>query len=191
MTPDPPMIANPTQKIQKKPSSTREGFQKEAPQQAHAERKPLQKKSVTPGVQVIKTMLLNEGGSLYSIALKTYKKANTTLYDLILAANPEITDLRTIPDNQVIILPKVTRESFIKEASAQTYIIYLGTFETPEEAQLCSAKVTDLGKEITREPHQFSSKDTWHRVTLGTFTSKKEALKTVDLLIERGIIYIP
>jgi adenylate cyclase class IV len=40
------------------------------------------------------------------------------------------------------------------------------------------------------DPHEFSSQDTWYRLTMGDFKDKEEALKMVSLLEEKGLIYI-
>ena len=136
-------------------------------------------------------VLKEEGGSLYFLSLKHYQRANETLFDLILQANPNITDVRKINDDQEIVLPIITPESYIKKVSYGMYRVYVGTFETSEMANLYSDKVWGLGKALILESHKFSPKDTWHRLMMSSFTSKGEALKTVNLLSEQGIIYIP
>ena len=132
-----------------------------------------------------------EGGSLYSLSLKYYQKANETLFDLILQANPNITDVRQINDDQEIILPIITPESYITRVSGGLYRVHVGTFETTEMANLYSDKVSDLKKVLILESHKFSPQDTWCRLMASSFTDKGEALKTVNLLREQGIIYIP
>jgi phage tail protein X len=132
-----------------------------------------------------------EGGSLYSLSLKYYQKANETLFDLILQANPNITDVRQINDDQEINLPIITPESYIKRVSGGLYRVHVGTFETTEMANLYSDKVSDLKKVLILETHKFSPQDTWYRLMASSFTDKGEALKTVNLLREQGIIYIP
>ena len=89
------------------------------------------------------------------------------------------------------MLPKITKDSFITKTSDGSYQIYIGTFETRKLANEEANQVADLGKQSTIKAHKFSAKDTWYRVTLGNFDSRKEAMKKVALLIEEGIIYIP
>jgi cell division protein FtsN len=136
-------------------------------------------------------MLKEEGGSLYFLALKNYQKANATIYDLILQNNPTITDVRQIDDDQKITLPVITSESYIKKVSDGTYQVYVGTFKTQNLATLCAEKVINLGKTLVLDSHKFSSEDTWYRLMIGYFKSKEGALKTVNLLREEAIIYIP
>jgi general secretion pathway protein A len=154
--------------------------------------KPLLTTPPPPVKEIItKISLLEAGGSLYSIALKHYQRANPTIYDLIIRANPEITDIRLIPDEQQIVLPKITSDSFIIKNSDDSYQIYIGTFETRALAADEANKVAVLGTPPNINAQKFSAKDTWYRVTLGPFDSKKEALERVTLLTEEGIIYIP
>ena len=51
-------------------------------------------------------------------------------------------------------------------------------------------KISDLEKVLILYAHEFSPRDTWHRLMISHFNSKEEALKTVNLLNERGIIFI-
>ena len=89
-----------------------------------------------------------EGGSLYSIALKHYLRTNTTLFDLILQANPTIIDIRQIDDNLKITIPLITPESYVKELSTGSYRVYIGTFETHELATSYSKKVNDAERQF-------------------------------------------
>ena len=172
------------------PTSTDQPVPRDIKPQAPIQEKPVAKKPPSQG-DLKKTTLHKAGGSLYTVALKNYKKANPTIYDLILGANPDITNIRQIPDNQEILLPDITRESFILETGAGLYRVYAGTFNTPESVKVCTDKLAPLGKQSIVKDHTFSPRDTWYRVTLGSFATKKEALEAVDHLREQGIIFIP
>ena len=90
-----------------------------------------QEEQPLPGKKAAHTTVLeDEGGSLYFLALNHYKKANETLFDLILQANPFIKDVRKIDDHQEIIVPAITAESYVKKISDGTYRVYIGTFST-------------------------------------------------------------
>ena len=136
-------------------------------------------------------LLKEEGGSLSSLALKHYRRANETLFDIILQANPGITDVRQIHEDQKITAPVINSASYIKKVSDGMYQVHVGTYQTPDLAPLYSSKVINLGKKLLIQPHKFSSKDIWYRVMIGDFKSKEEALRTVNLLKELAIIYIP
>jgi hypothetical protein len=132
-----------------------------------------------------------EGGSLYTIAMKHYQKANETLFDLIVKANPFITNVRKIADEQKIIIPAITPESYIVKINDGEYRVHMGTFEAFESAVAYSQKVTEPEKLLFIESKEFSPKDTWYSLTMGDFQNREEAFKTVIRLKEASLIYIP
>lgn len=147
---------------------------------------PPAKKEELPAV-----VLKDAGGSLYFVALKHYGKADETIFDLILQANPAITDVRGIDDYQKIILPVITAESYIKGGSAEGYRVYVGTFDTAVWAEAYGSSMKRKEKSVSIEAQQFSPLDTWYRLTIGDFATKDEALQKVRSLQKRGLIYIP
>lgn len=152
-----------------------------------AEKKdPPVKKEEPPAV-----MLKEAGGSLYFAALKHYGKADETIFDLILQANPAITDVRNIDDYHKIILPEITAESYIMGSPQDGYRVHVGTFETSQWAELYAASMKRKEKQVYIESRKFSPLDTWYRLTIGDFANKLDALQTVQSLQKRGLIYIP
>lgn len=132
-----------------------------------------------------------EGGSLYAIAKKHYQKANETLFDLIVQANPSIGNVRKIGDDQKLFLPPIVPESYIGKSNDGEYRVHIGTFETFDFAVAYSRRIAETEKYLYIEPQEFSPEDTWYRVIMGDFEDKEKALKTVNLLKEASIIYIP
>ena len=152
----------------------------------------LQHTPAVPRANTFHAVSLKEaGGSLYFLALQHYHRADETLFDLILQANPTLTDIRQIHDNQRINLPAITEKSYIRKNTDGNYQVHVGTYENMELVGSNSDKVLYLGKSILIEPHHFSSRDIWYRVLLSNFTSKREAMQAVKELKRKGIIYIP
>ena len=137
------------------------------------------------------TVLKDEGGSLYFLALNHYKRANETLFDLILQVNPFIKDVRQIDDHQEIIVPVITAESYVKKISGGDYRVYIGTFTTEDIANGYAQRADSAGKHLSIDALEFSSQDTWYRLTMGDFKDREEALKMVKILEKKGLIYIP
>jgi general secretion pathway protein A len=158
---------------------------KDAPQPP-AQKKP----AALSRPRTYKTAFLKEGKSLYSLALKNYGKANPTMYDLILKANSGITDIRSIPESRKIILPVITTHSFVQEAGG-SYSIFIGTFETSAEAEKYAQKLSGLRKNTIIQAQKFSPRDTWYRLTAGSFDSLDDATAAVNLLIKQGLIPVP
>ena len=132
-----------------------------------------------------------EGGSLYALALKHYQKANETIFDLILHANPAIRDVRKIGDEQKITLPVITAASYVNKVADGEYRVFIGTFETFESAATYSKKISTTKKLLAIEPHNFSSRDTWYRLTMGDYPSREDALAAAVALTEQAILYVP
>jgi TolA-binding protein len=137
------------------------------------------------------TVLVDEGGSLYFLALNHYKRANETLFEFILQANPRIKDVRQIDDHQEIIVPVITPESYVEKIPGGDYRVYIGTFTTEVIANGYAQRAESAGKHLSIDALEFSSQDTWYRLTMGDFKDKEDALKMVILLVKKGLIYIP
>jgi hypothetical protein len=113
---------------------------------------------------------------------------NQTLVDLIMKANPEITNAHLIEVNQQIKLPEITEESLIIKSPDNTYKIHLGTFSELRHVKLYNNKPELMGKEINIIPLKISPRDTWYRVILGKFDTKEESLKTIEILKQKGLL---
>jgi TolA-binding protein len=137
------------------------------------------------------TLLKDEGGSLYFLALNHYKRANETLFEFILQVNPLIKDVRHIDDHQEIIVPVITAESYVKKIPGGDYRVYIGTFTTEKIANGYAQRADSAGKHLSIDALEFSSQDTWYRLTMGDFKDREEALKMVKILEKKGLIYIP
>jgi cell division protein FtsN len=179
-----PQPVTATEPAPQQPAAQKPATEKAPPQE------PVQKRPLALKNRVYKTAVLKGGKSLYSLAIKYYGKANPTMYDLILSANAGITDIRSIPDNRKIRLPEITPESFIQETGG-SYSLFIGTFETSSQASACAAKLSSLGKNTLIQARKFSPKETWYRLTAGSFATRDEALDAVNLLIKQGVIFIP
>ena len=134
--------------------------------------------------------LKDNGGSFSTLAHKHYQKANETIFDLIVQANPAITNVRRVSDRKKITLPVITPESYINKTTDGTYRVHIGTFETFELATVYSKRVDNSGKRFSIDAHHFSPHDKWYRLTMGDFSNRKDALKAVKLLEKDNLIYI-
>ncbi len=132
---------------------------------------------------------VEKGGSLSSLATKSYTLSNTTLIDLILEFNPTITNAHLIKEHQKIKIPEITEALLIIQFSDEDYKIHLGTFLKPEDARQFRNEPVLQGKEIEIIPRKVSPKETWYRLVAGRFETREEALKTIQAL--RGKRLLP
>ena len=131
---------------------------------------------------------MQEGYSLFALARKYYNTANPTIIDLILKVNPDITDVHRIRIDQQIRLPEINEESLVILDTDNTYKIHIGTFIEAEYTRQYYYEPVIKGKEIDTIPQKVSNRDTWYRVTVGSFGSKEESLNIITHLKQKGLL---
>jgi len=132
-------------------------------------------------------VIVKEGQTISSIAGQFYRTFNPTLIAFILDFNPEVTNADFITVGQKIKVPKLEEESLIL-ISGHAYKINVGTFVTPESQELYRNEPALKGKDIEIVPRKVTLKDTWHKIVVGDFNDKGEALKITGLLREKGLL---
>jgi len=132
-------------------------------------------------------VVVKEGQIISSLAKEFYGMSNTTLIAFILDSNPEITDADFITVGQKIRVPKLTEESLII-TDDHTYRIHVGTFMDLGFERLYRNEPILKGKEIEIRSRKVSRKDTWYSIVIGKFSDKDEALKTTEILKEKGLL---
>ncbi|MBM4348992.1 MAG: LysM peptidoglycan-binding domain-containing protein [Deltaproteobacteria bacterium] len=137
---------------------------------------------------LMEIVTVKAGETIYFLLQKYYRMTHTTLVDILLDFNPEITNTHLILVNQEIKIPRITEELFIIQSSESTYKIYVGTFSTPDITKIYRGEPLLAGKEIEIIPRKVSPQETWHRVVVGKFENKGEALKVIHLLKEKGML---
>ena len=142
------------------------------------------------GNKLKEVVAVGAGQTISSLAQKYFGMANSTFVDLILDFNPEITNVHLITVNQRIKIPIITEELLILGSFDRAYKIHAGTFFDPDIARAYRDEPALKGKEIEILPRKVSPQETWHRVVIGNFDSKEEALKVIDLLKGRGLLPI-
>jgi hypothetical protein len=131
---------------------------------------------------------VEEDQTLYYIAQKYYHMSNTTLIDLILDCNPEITNANLIILNQKIKIHKITEESLILQDTGHTYKIHVGTFQNSSFVRFYSNEPVLKGKAIEVFSRKVSPQDNWYRVKVGPFGHKENCLKVIDQLKGKGLL---
>jgi general secretion pathway protein A len=157
-----------------------------SPQEGAGKREPesIKKKEAREG-----TYIKAEGGwNLFSLAKRNYGATNPTLIDLLLEANPQITDMNLIQLNQSIMIPRITEELLLTQESHQAYKIHLGTFGNESEVRIFRDEPLLGGKKLGIVPRKVSSRETWYRIYAGEFKTKEEAQRTIQALKQKGLL---
>ena len=187
VSPSPQTATEQTSKVDNRyPPAGRESVPIESPQHIVSP----SKSSMTLNTKdILKEVIVVQKGQNISLLIqKYYRKANTTLIDLILDFNPEITNAHLILIDQKIKIPKITEERLIIQSSDRTYKIHVGTFWTPDFAKLYRDEPSLKGKEIEILARRVSPQDTWYRVVVGKFDNKDEIFKVIGLLKEKNLL---
>jgi general secretion pathway protein A len=163
-----------------KPSSTSTASQKTPPSTPIA----------APGREYTlkKIVAIKKGQTISQLMQEYYGMVNLTLIDLLLELNPAITNVHLILVDQEIKIPNITEKLLITQSPDHTYKIHAGTFEVPDPATLYSEERALKAKTIEILPRKVSPRETWHRIMIGTFDNKDEALKMIFLLKEKGLL---
>ena len=140
------------------------------------------------GSKVLDIVTVEDNNTISSLAEKYYGKTNETLMDIILSANPTITDANHIYKNQQIIIPAVTYDSFITKLPDKTYKIHAGTYSSLHDARGFYYDHTLMGKNVDILLRRVSNKENWYKVVLSKYDTRDECIKTLMSLQHRGVL---
>jgi hypothetical protein len=126
--------------------------------------------------------VVKTGQSISRLAQRYYGRSNITRADFILDFNPEITNANLISINQKVRIPKITEESLIVKSSDRTCKINVGTFWSPQFAELYRNEPSLKGKGIEIVAKKAAPNEIWYRVFVGKFNNEDEALKVISIL---------
>jgi general secretion pathway protein A len=135
-----------------------------------------------------KIVAVKKGQTISQLTQEYYGMVNLTLIDLLLELNPTITNVHLILVDQEIKIPNITEKLLVVPSADHTYKIHAGTFETLDPAKLYGDEPALKGKEVETLPRSVSPREAWHRVLIGKFNNKDEALKMIFLLKEKGLL---
>jgi type II secretory pathway predicted ATPase ExeA len=144
--------------------------------------------SVKTEIKYKRIIDIGKGANLSSLILDNYNQVNTTLMDLVMSFNPQISNPDLILIDQKIGMPEITELTLISESSDGKIMAHLGTFLTVKEALKYKNLINITDKEIVIIPQNISPDLTWFRVMTGPFSRNEDCLKTIKDLKEKGLL---
>jgi len=135
-----------------------------------------------------RSVAVEKGWALYSVARHSYPVVNLSLIDFIVAANPQITDFDVIYPSQKIMVPQVTEESLLIRVAENRYDIFLGTFKSPKSVRFYKDNPLLKGKKIAAVPRKVSPQTTFYRLEAGEYDTKEEALQVIQKLNQKKLL---
>jgi general secretion pathway protein A len=145
----------------------------------------------TPGeerteARSLPTVTATRNSTLLGLAKRYYGHTSPTILDMILEANPDITDMNRIYVQQRIAMPPLSENSFVLPGRDNRYMVYLGTFIDKPSAGVFKDEPALKGKTVEVVPRKVSPRETWYRVLAGPFATREEGLKCLRALRSKG-----
>ena len=135
-----------------------------------------------------KIVKVQKGWTLSLLAQRYYQSTDLTFLDLILEANPQITNANIIYINDEIKIPGVTEESLLIQSPEHKYKIYIGTFKSPQLSKEYENLSALKGKKLRVLPRKVSQKETWYRVFAENFETKEKGVEAIRILKGKGLL---
>ena len=135
-----------------------------------------------------KIVKVQKGWTLSLLAQRYYHSTDLTFLDLILEANPQITNANIIHINDEIKIPAVTEESLLIQSPEHEYKIYIGTFSSPQLSKKYENLFALKGKKLQVLPRKVSQKETWYRVFAENFETKEKGIEAIRILKGKGLL---
>ncbi len=135
-----------------------------------------------------KIVKVRAGWSLSALAQQYYRSTDLCLLDLLLEANPQITNANIIRVNDEIKIPMITEEAFLIPSGDRTFKIHLGTFKHPRFMKKFENQAALKGKKLQVIPRRVSPQQTWYRIVAGNFGNKEEGLEVIRMLNRKGVL---
>lgn len=132
------------------------------------------------------TVVFEMGSNMTHLAREHYGRVNPTILDLILEANPSITDINRIPIHKRIMMPSLTEDSFILSVPNKPFTIHLGTYDHRPSLAVFQNQPILRGKTIEIMVRTISPKERWYRVEAGPFATKEEAATALKAMKQSG-----
>jgi general secretion pathway protein A len=132
-----------------------------------------------PVKKYYKTVFARRGDYVSSLALREYGITNDTICDIIKRANPQIEDLNKIDIGQEIKLPALDTNSIILEKGADIYSIHIATLSSMDEVKQYLRNIDLKEYQPSIVPVKIVGGRSWHRITIGDFSSREEAIETI------------
>ena len=145
-------------------------------------------KDLSASKQDWKIVKVKGGWNLSTLAQQYYQSTDLYLLDLILEANPQITNANSLQVNDEIRIPRVTEEAFLNPSADRTYKIHLGTFKHTGFLKNFERQAVLKGKKFEVVPRKVSPEETWYRIVVGDFADKEEGLKVIRMLRAKRIM---
>lgn len=124
---------------------------------------------------------VQSGDYLAKLALKVYGRADRSIFELLQAHNPDLTDIHRIEVGQIIVFPRLP-----ESARKEIYTVHIASYLPNRGAQDAFRALLEAGYEAFIVPFYSPEKGMLYRVTIGNFQSEHEAKSYASELAGRA-----
>ncbi len=103
------------------------------------------------------------------------------------AEKPRFEFYKILPGAEEPVSEQEIKQSAKPGAPAETYLLQVGAFQNPADADNLKARLALLGVEAGVEPTNLAEKGTWYRVRVGPYTKVEEINRVRQSLAQNGI----
>ncbi len=103
------------------------------------------------------------------------------------AEKPRFEFYKILPGAEEPVTDQQIKQASKPGAPAENFLLQVGSFQNPAEADNLKARLALLGVEASVEPIDLADKGTWYRVRLGPYTKLDEINRLRQTLAQNGI----
>ncbi len=103
------------------------------------------------------------------------------------ADKPRFEFYKILPGTEEPVTEQQIKQATKPGAPAETYLLQVGAFQNPADADNLKARLALLGVEATVEPTNLAEKGTWYRVRVGPYGKVDDINRVRQTLAQNGI----
>jgi phage tail protein X len=130
---------------------------------------------------------VRNGDTVAKLAADHYGRVDDNILSIVRKANPNIPSIDVVKTGQKVFLPKLASVS--AAGSQVLYSVSVSSYHSMAEAKAVFSDLLARGYDATIYPYLDESRNTWYRITIGTFNSRQEAVTYTLKLKDSGFPY--
>jgi phage tail protein X len=123
------------------------------------------------------------GDTVAQLAADYYGRFDSEILRAVKQANPDIRNVDLIYEGQKIFLPQVNI------APQVIYSVSVASYHSMNEAKAVFLDLIGKGYQATIYPYLDDNRNTWYRITIGTFMARQDAIDYSRELLDKGFFY--
>jgi len=123
------------------------------------------------------------GDTVAQLAADYYGRFDSEILRAVKQANPDLRNVDLIYEGQKIFLPQVNI------APQVIYSVSVASYHSMNEAKAVFLDLVGKGYQTTIYPYLDDNRNTWYRITIGTFTERQDAINYSKELLDKGFFY--